>query len=86
MYADTVIDYQDNQTATSKPAIGLEQRLDESVMMSKKPSVVKYTKAPQAPRRFKSSYMFFSTEKHQELRKDLAAKGENDKVSKTELP
>jgi hypothetical protein len=31
---------------------------------------VKYKKAPQAPRRFKSSYMFFSTEKHKEIRMD----------------
>ena len=55
---------------------------EQMIMMSKKPAVVKYTKAPQAPRRFKSSYMFFSTEKHKQLRKELAANGENDKVSK----
>jgi len=37
---------------------------------------VKYKKAPQAPRRFKSSYMFFSTTKHKEIRAELTAKGE----------
>ena len=42
---------------------------------------VKYKKAPQAPRRFKSSYMFFSTKKHKEIRAELAEKGEGNKVS-----
>ncbi len=56
------------------------------IMMTKKHAVVKYTKAPQAPRRFKSAYMFFSTEKHKDFRKELAAKGENDKVSKKRAP
>jgi len=42
----------------------------------------KYKKAPQAPRRFKSSYMFFSTEKHKAIRKELTEKGgETEKVS-----
>ena len=44
---------------------------------------VKYKKAPQAPRRFKSSYMFFSTEKHKQIRKELAEKGEIEKVGGT---
>jgi hypothetical protein len=35
----------------------------------------KYKKAPQAPRRFKSSYMFFSTEKHKSIRKEFAERG-----------
>jgi hypothetical protein len=41
---------------------------------------VKYKKAPQAPRRFKSSYMFFSTEKHKKIRKELTDKGDMSKV------
>jgi hypothetical protein len=42
---------------------------------------VKYKKAPQAPRRFKSSYMFFSTAKHKQIRKELSEeKGELKKV------
>lgn len=53
---------------------------DSCIAMSKK-TQVKYKKAPQAPRRFKSSYMFFSTEKHKSIRKDLAEQGEADKVS-----
>jgi len=35
--------------------------------------VLKYKKAPQAPKRFKSSYMFFSTIKHKEIRVELTA-------------
>ena len=38
------------------------------------PVVVKYKKAPEAPRRFKSSYMFFSTVKHKEIRAELIEK------------
>eukprot|EP00586_Coscinodiscus_wailesii_P004845 CAMPEP_0172485618 /NCGR_PEP_ID=MMETSP1066-20121228/13713_1 /TAXON_ID=671091 /ORGANISM="Coscinodiscus wailesii, Strain CCMP2513" /LENGTH=414 /DNA_ID=CAMNT_0013250981 /DNA_START=563 /DNA_END=1807 /DNA_ORIENTATION=+ len=33
----------------------------------------KFKKAPQAPKRFKSAYMFFSTKKHPEIRKKLEA-------------
>ncbi len=33
--------------------------------------IVKYKKSPEAPRRFKSAYMFFSTEKHKEIRKEM---------------
>jgi len=48
-------------------------------------AAVKYKKAPQAPRRFKSSYMFFSTIKHKEIRAELAEKGEGQKISTTEV-
>ena len=41
---------------------------------------VKYKKAPNAPRRFKSSYMFFSTYKHKQIREELAKEGKNSKV------
>jgi hypothetical protein len=40
----------------------------------------KYKKAPGAPRRFTSSYMLFSTEKHRSFREELAKKGETEKV------
>lgn len=53
--------------------------------MSTKKGPVKYKKAPQAPRRFKSSYMFFSTEKHRSIRQELAEKGEIDKLSTTDV-
>ncbi|OEU15810.1 HMG-box, partial [Fragilariopsis cylindrus CCMP1102] len=46
---------------------------------------VRYKKAPQAPRRFKSSYMFFSTTKHKEIRAELTAKGQGQKLSTTEV-
>ena len=56
--------------------------------MAKKVPNVKYKKAPQAPRRFKSSYMFFSIAKHKEIRNQLEESGEADKVSndETEYP
>eukprot|EP00540_Astrosyne_radiata_P002304 CAMPEP_0116855188 /NCGR_PEP_ID=MMETSP0418-20121206/19101_1 /TAXON_ID=1158023 /ORGANISM="Astrosyne radiata, Strain 13vi08-1A" /LENGTH=117 /DNA_ID=CAMNT_0004488217 /DNA_START=41 /DNA_END=391 /DNA_ORIENTATION=- len=39
----------------------------------------KYKKAPQAPRRFKSAYMFFSTTKHREIREQLGERGISEK-------
>jgi hypothetical protein len=44
--------------------------------MTKKISnnIVKYKKAPEAPRRFKSAYMFFSTEKHKSIRREMVDK------------
>lgn len=35
----------------------------------------KYKKAPGAPKRFKSAFIFFSTAKHKEIRKKLGAEG-----------
>jgi hypothetical protein len=35
------------------------------------PPEEKFVKAPQAPRRFKSAYMFFSIDKHKEIRATL---------------
>ena len=37
---------------------------------------LKMKKAPGAPRRFKSAYMFFSTKKHKEFREELNKKGQ----------
>lgn len=48
--------------------------------MTKK-SKTKYKKAPQAPRRFKSAYMFFSTTKHKEIREELGTKGQTEKTT-----
>ena len=45
----------------------------------KKPN--KYKKAPQAPKRFKSAFIFFSSAKHPEIRKQLGEKGGTEKVS-----
>lgn len=47
----------------------------------KKRKRTKYKKAPQAPRRFKSAYMFFSTDKHKEIRQDYNEKGISEKVN-----
>lgn len=38
--------------------------------MAKKEQCTKFKKAPQAPRRFKSAYMFYSTTKHKSIRKE----------------
>ncbi|OEU09653.1 non-histone protein, partial [Fragilariopsis cylindrus CCMP1102] len=47
---------------------------------------IKYKKAPQAPRRFKSSYIFFSTIKHKSIRVELLkANQDNAKLSTTEI-
>jgi hypothetical protein len=35
-------------------------------------------KAPEAPKRFKSAYMFFSIEKHKELRRSFNSKVSRD--------
>eukprot|EP00548_Thalassiothrix_antarctica_P011704 CAMPEP_0194162342 /NCGR_PEP_ID=MMETSP0152-20130528/79444_1 /TAXON_ID=1049557 /ORGANISM="Thalassiothrix antarctica, Strain L6-D1" /LENGTH=404 /DNA_ID=CAMNT_0038872233 /DNA_START=442 /DNA_END=1656 /DNA_ORIENTATION=+ len=46
-----------------------------------KSSKTKYKKAPQAPRRFKSAYIFFSTIKHKEIREELGTKGIAEKTT-----
>jgi len=46
-----------------------------------KQSKTKYKKAPQAPRRFKSAYIFFSTTKHKEIREELRTKGIVEKTT-----
>ena len=47
---------------------------------TKKATRLKYKKAPGAPRRFKSAYMFFSTEKHRSIRDELTKDGKSEKV------
>eukprot|EP00542_Grammatophora_oceanica_P014777 CAMPEP_0194028908 /NCGR_PEP_ID=MMETSP0009_2-20130614/2782_1 /TAXON_ID=210454 /ORGANISM="Grammatophora oceanica, Strain CCMP 410" /LENGTH=435 /DNA_ID=CAMNT_0038668441 /DNA_START=274 /DNA_END=1581 /DNA_ORIENTATION=- len=49
--------------------------------MKKSNARVKYKKAPSAPRRFKSAYMFFSTEKHRAIRQELSKKGISEKTT-----
>jgi hypothetical protein len=46
----------------------------------KSKKLVKYGKAPQAPKRFKSAYMFFSTVMHAKTRAKLGHKGVKAKV------
>lgn len=50
--------------------------------MPKKEPSVKYKKAPQAPRRFKSAFMFFSTEKHKAIRQERREKLQATDVAK----
>eukprot|EP00978_Attheya_sp_CCMP212_P027725 scaffold93529_cov62-Attheya_sp.AAC.1 len=42
---------------------------------------VKFIKAPQAPKRFKSAYMFFSTAMHPDIRTRLGSKGAKEKTT-----
>jgi len=46
-----------------------------------KNSKTKYKKAPQAPRRFKPAYMFFSTIKYKEISEELGTKGIVEKTT-----
>lgn len=41
----------------------------------------KYKKAPEAPRRFKSAFIFFSIEKHREIRESLQNTGQKEKTT-----
>ena len=43
-------------------------------------TTTKYKKAPEAPRRFKSAFIFFSIEKHRQIRENLASDGEVESV------
>ena len=49
------------------------------------PLTAKFKKAPGAPRRFKSSFMFFSTEKHRSIREELKKNGETEKVGSLDV-
>lgn len=46
-----------------------------------KKTTAKYKKAPGAPRRFKSAFIFFSTQKHKEIRTGLGEKGSKEKTT-----
>eukprot|EP00521_Asterionellopsis_glacialis_P007590 CAMPEP_0195291578 /NCGR_PEP_ID=MMETSP0707-20130614/7875_1 /TAXON_ID=33640 /ORGANISM="Asterionellopsis glacialis, Strain CCMP134" /LENGTH=404 /DNA_ID=CAMNT_0040351911 /DNA_START=31 /DNA_END=1245 /DNA_ORIENTATION=+ len=54
-----------------------EDPVSEPSRKKAKPAM-KYKKAPGAPRRFKSAYMFFSTAKHPEIRERLRHEGNQD--------
>lgn len=59
---------------------------DATAFMSKpkatkaKKHAAKYMKAPGAPRRFKTAFIFFSSYKHKEIRKQLGDEGNKAKV------
>jgi len=55
------------------------KRSDKATPASKR-TVAKLKKAPDAPKRFKSAFIFFSTEKHKEIRSQLGDKGLAEKV------
>lgn len=61
--------------ANSEPARDTEK---QAPMLKK--TAAKFKKAPQAPKRFKSAFIFFSTEKHREIRSQLGDKGLSEKV------
>lgn len=58
----------------------VKQTHTQPTRMTKK-NKTKYKKAPQAPRRFKSAYMFFSTIKHKEIREELGSRGVAEKTT-----
>ena len=65
-------------TSTSSPTTTTRKTKQTSIGNRR----IKYKKAPQAPRRFKSSYIFFSTIKHKSIRVELLkANQDNAKVS-----
>uniref|UniRef100_A0A7S4AU04 HMG box domain-containing protein n=1 Tax=Pseudo-nitzschia australis TaxID=44445 RepID=A0A7S4AU04_9STRA len=72
-------------TIERKESMLLKMSTNRSTPHMRQFAPVKYKKAPQAPRRFKSSYMFFSTMKHKLIRGELSEKGEGQKVSTTEV-
>eukprot|EP00978_Attheya_sp_CCMP212_P016046 scaffold41710_cov55-Attheya_sp.AAC.4 len=66
----------DNPNAT--PVVVVKRKLLPKKCKKKD---VKYRKAPQAPKRFKSAYMFFSTAMHPAIRKRLGEKGVTEKTT-----
>ena len=65
--------------AAPMPAATLPPRRHEA---PKKRKTVKYCKAPGAPKRFKSAFIFFTMARHKEIRKKIEEKeGKGDRVS-----
>lgn len=54
---------------------------DPKVVAKKAKKTTKFKKAPDAPRRFKSAFIFFSTNKHREIRENMKKNGKAEKVS-----
>ena len=62
----------------SRTSVGAAKRLSAA---DKGPTTTKkYKKAPEAPRRFKSAFIFFSIEMHRQIREKLASDGEVESV------
>ena len=57
------------------------QREHKPKKKKKAKRAIKYCKAPQAPKRFKSAFIFFTMARHGEIRKKLESEGAADKVS-----
>jgi hypothetical protein len=83
----TIMNHQDGEVSPAAPAAaslkaasGSTSTSNNKAITKKSATRIKYKKAPGAPRRFKSAYMFFSTEKHRSIREELAEKGESEKV------
>jgi hypothetical protein len=57
-----------------------DQNDDETPSVAKKMPAARFKKAPQAPRRFKSAFIFFSSEKHRQIREQMGEKGVTEKV------
>lgn len=68
------------QVTTKKRSAASDEESKTSTPSKRSRSLSSYKKAPDAPRRFKSAYMFFSTEKHREIRQQLRLEGRSEKV------
>eukprot|EP00568_Trieres_chinensis_P007905 CAMPEP_0183307224 /NCGR_PEP_ID=MMETSP0160_2-20130417/17135_1 /TAXON_ID=2839 ORGANISM="Odontella Sinensis, Strain Grunow 1884" /NCGR_SAMPLE_ID=MMETSP0160_2 /ASSEMBLY_ACC=CAM_ASM_000250 /LENGTH=122 /DNA_ID=CAMNT_0025470773 /DNA_START=80 /DNA_END=448 /DNA_ORIENTATION=+ len=68
-----------SSTHTGNSANIPRRRLKKTAAPGKKK--IKYCKAPQAPRRFKSAFIFYSQKRHKEVRKEIEAT--EDKGDKT---
>lgn len=85
MEATTSETTQDSLLKGSEETTSSKERTDRNEIEHepKKPAKrqrTSYKKAPDAPRRFKSAYMFFSTAKHREIREQLKSEGKTEKV------
>lgn len=77
-YMDSHDNFDDDENSEGKPAAPAKPSRKK---ISRGPSSAKkYKKAPDAPRRFKSAFIFFSIEKHREIRENLENDGQKEKV------
>ncbi len=72
-YLESNAHSQDNQTAKSAASTNV------ATMVRRTNSSLK--KAPEAPKRFKSAFIFFSAEKHKEIRAQMGDKGRVEQVT-----
>lgn len=70
----------DGTSSDGRPTTPKGSKQKRKVSRGKRLGGAKLKKDPNAPRRFKSAFIFFSTEKHKEIRKQLGKQGAKEKV------